>query len=122
MIESSGALTVKDVRPGDEGVYSCRAENFLGQLNASAKLTVQCKWLNLYMIGMELKAVKVKFYWKLYGIRISSKLKEINSQTYAKSSVLRVRFKARLHRRFLSRNSMQFLFRRMAIYFFAATS
>ncbi|KAL9975071.1 hypothetical protein ACROYT_G012187 [Oculina patagonica] len=41
LVESSGALIVKDVRPGDEGVYSCRAENLLGQVNASAKLTVQ---------------------------------------------------------------------------------
>ena len=51
VVESSGALIVKDVRPGDDGVYSCRAENLLGQVNASAKLTVQCKSLNLYMIG-----------------------------------------------------------------------
>ena len=43
MIESSGALIVKDVRPGDHGVYNCRAENLLGQESASAKLTVQCK-------------------------------------------------------------------------------
>ena len=43
VIESSGALIIKDVRPGDEGVYSCRAENVLGQVNSSMKLTVQCK-------------------------------------------------------------------------------
>ncbi len=43
VIESSGALIVKDVRPGDDGVYSCKAENLLGQVNASATLTVQCK-------------------------------------------------------------------------------
>ena len=42
-IEPSGALIVRDVRPGDEGVYSCRAENVLGSANASAKLIVQCK-------------------------------------------------------------------------------
>ena len=42
--ESSGALIVKDVRPGDDGVYSCRAENLLGSVNATAKLTVQCKF------------------------------------------------------------------------------
>ncbi|KAL9975865.1 hypothetical protein ACROYT_G013079 [Oculina patagonica] len=41
VVESSGALIVKDVRPGDEGDYSCKAENLLGQVNASAKLTVQ---------------------------------------------------------------------------------
>ena len=43
MVESSGALVVKDVRPGDEGVYSCRAENLLGSVNSTANLTVQCK-------------------------------------------------------------------------------
>ena len=46
LVESSGALIVKDVRPGDEGVYSCRAENLLGQVNSSAELTVQCKLYN----------------------------------------------------------------------------
>ena len=50
VIESSGALIVRDVIPGDDGVYSCKAENLLGQVNASAKLTVPCKWLNLYML------------------------------------------------------------------------
>ena len=43
VVDSSGALILKDVRPGDDGVYSCRAENLLGHVNASAKLTVQCK-------------------------------------------------------------------------------
>ena len=43
VVESSGALTVKNVRPGDDGVYSCRAVNLLGNANAAAKLTVQCK-------------------------------------------------------------------------------
>ena len=47
VIESSGALIVKDIRPGDIGVYTCRAENLLGQVNASAKLTVQCKLYKL---------------------------------------------------------------------------
>ena len=47
MVESSGALILKDVRRGDEGVYSCEARNLLGSVNASAKFTVQCKstWL-----------------------------------------------------------------------------
>ena len=44
VVESSGALILKDVRPGDEGVYTCKAETLLGQVNASAKLTVQCKF------------------------------------------------------------------------------
>ena len=46
VIESSGSLIVKDVKPGDEGIYRCRAENFLGQVNSSAELTVQCKLHN----------------------------------------------------------------------------
>ena len=43
VVESNGALILKDVRPGDDGLYSCKAENLMGQVNASAKLTVQCK-------------------------------------------------------------------------------
>ena len=43
VVESSGTLIVNDVRPDDDGVYSCRADSLLGQVNASAKLTVQCK-------------------------------------------------------------------------------
>ena len=44
VVEASGALILKDVRPGDEGVYSCKAKNLLGSVDASAKLTVQCKY------------------------------------------------------------------------------
>ena len=47
VIESGGALIVKNVKPEDDGVYSCRAENLLGSVNASAKLTVQCGFCNL---------------------------------------------------------------------------
>ena len=43
VVEASGALILKDVGPGDEGVYSCKAKNLLGSVDASAKLTVQCK-------------------------------------------------------------------------------
>ena len=42
-VESSGTLILKDVRPEDDGVYSCEAKNLLGSVNASEKLTVQCK-------------------------------------------------------------------------------
>ena len=45
VVESSGALTVKDVRPGDEGHYSCRAENLLGSVNATVKIIVYCKFI-----------------------------------------------------------------------------
>ena len=45
VVESSGTLIVKDVRPGDEGDYSCRAENLLGNVNATAKLIVHCKFI-----------------------------------------------------------------------------
>ena len=41
VVESSGALIVNNVRPEDEGFYNCRAENLLGSVNATAKLTVQ---------------------------------------------------------------------------------
>ena len=44
VVESSGALIVKNVKSEDDGVYNCRAENLLGSVNASAKLTVQCKF------------------------------------------------------------------------------
>ena len=47
VIESSGALIVRDVRPGDNGIYSCKAENILGRIRASAKLTVQCEYEDL---------------------------------------------------------------------------
>ena len=40
---SSSALIVKDVRPEDDGVYRCRAQNVLGSINATVNLIVQCK-------------------------------------------------------------------------------
>ena len=43
LVEFSGALVLKDVRPGDEGLYNCRAENLLGSVSHSAKLIVQCE-------------------------------------------------------------------------------
>ena len=36
VVESSGALILQDVRPGDEGQYTCNAENLLGNINATA--------------------------------------------------------------------------------------
>ena len=43
VVESSGALILKNVKSEDDGVYRCRAENLLGSVSASAKLTVQCE-------------------------------------------------------------------------------
>ena len=37
------ALIMKDVRAEDDGLYRCRAENLLGSVNVTAKLSVQCK-------------------------------------------------------------------------------
>ena len=47
-VTTSNALIVKDVRPEDHGVYRCRAENLLGNISATAKLTVQSKSVNEY--------------------------------------------------------------------------
>ena len=60
-VEPSGALIVKEVRPGDDGVYSCRAENLLGQVNKSAKLSVQCK-LKYLLYLMRLKIGNINLY------------------------------------------------------------
>ena len=43
VVESTGTLIINDVRPEDGGLYSCWAENLLGGVNATAKLSVQCK-------------------------------------------------------------------------------
>ena len=50
VVESSGALIVRDVRPEDEGVYSCKAKSFLGSVSAAAKLTVQRKLYFSYFL------------------------------------------------------------------------
>jgi len=44
VVESSGALIVRNVKPEDDGVYRCRTKNLLGSVNARAKLAVQCKF------------------------------------------------------------------------------
>ena len=44
VVESSGSLILKNVKSEDDGVYSYRAENLLGSVNASAKLTAQCEF------------------------------------------------------------------------------
>ena len=48
VVESSGSLVVKNVKSEDDGVYSCTAENLLGSVNSSAKLTVQCELTFLF--------------------------------------------------------------------------
>ena len=60
-VESSGALILKDVRPEDEGVYSCEAKNLLGSVNASSKLTVQCKLIWSFLINPQLPAESRNF-------------------------------------------------------------
>ena len=57
VVESSGALIVKNVKSEDDGVYSCRAENLLGSINASAKLTVQCKFSFFYDKSRQCRAM-----------------------------------------------------------------
>ena len=42
-LTTSSALIMKDVRAEDDGLYRCRAENLLGSVNVTAKLSVQCK-------------------------------------------------------------------------------
>ena len=60
-VGSSGALILKDVRPEDEGVYSCEAKNLLGSVNASAKLTVRCKLIWSFLINPQLPAESRNF-------------------------------------------------------------
>ena len=60
-VGSSGDLILKDVRPEDEGVYSCEAKNLLGSVNASAKLTVQCKLIWSFLINPQLPAESRNF-------------------------------------------------------------
>ena len=74
VVESSGALILQDVRPGDEGQYTCKAENLLGTINASARLTVQCK---LHFI---LQDFKMFFYLSL--IHFLTCCRSILTETY----------------------------------------
>ena len=56
----SNALIIKDVKPGDAGIYSCIAENILGRANASTQLTVQCKFLEFLLFAFI--AIKSRFH------------------------------------------------------------
>ena len=58
----SNALIIKDVKPGDAGIYSCIAENILGRANASTQLTVQCKFLEFLLFAFI--ATKSRFHNK----------------------------------------------------------
>ena len=64
-VESSGALVLKDVRTGDEGVYSCEARNLLGSVNATARVTVQGKatWSYLYIYKREFQLRISNYHW-----------------------------------------------------------
>jgi len=59
VVESSGALIVKDAKSGDDGVYSCRAKNLLGNVNATAKVTVQCKFYTFPLLSHDERGVIV---------------------------------------------------------------
>ena len=67
VIEPSGALIVKDVRPGDDGVYSCRAENLLGSVTATAKLTVQCKLFSMLFLVSVCHFYQARTFFPLRG-------------------------------------------------------
>ena len=68
VVESSGTLIVKKVKSEDNGVYSCRAENLLGSVNSSAKLTVQCKFCKYCPAKLTECNVTVQFCsQKLFG-------------------------------------------------------
>ena len=73
VIEPSGALIMKNVRPGDDGVFSCRAENLLGGVNATAKLTVQWKLFRyaFYLFSHICQTrdffSKRHFFWRFQG-------------------------------------------------------
>ena len=43
---SDHTLRIESVEPGDEGTYICTAENAAGSTQATARLTVFCKYLN----------------------------------------------------------------------------
>ena len=58
----SNALIIKDLKPGDAGIYSCIAENILGCANASTQLTVQCKFLEFLLFAFI--ATKSRFHNK----------------------------------------------------------
>ena len=68
VIEPSGALIVKDVRPGDDGVYSCRAENVFGSVNASAKLAVQCKLFSM-LFSVRLEVFRSESAWYIFFVQ-----------------------------------------------------
>ncbi len=87
VIESSGALIVKNVKPGDDGVYSCRAENLMGNVSASAKLTVQCECC--YYVYKEKTNLRSRYngFIKKYTLNNRTKL---HSMTLAVLSMYRL--------------------------------
>ena len=61
-VTTSTALIVKDVRPEDDGVYRCRAQNLLGSINATVNLIVQCKiecFVIINLCATEVDEIKV---------------------------------------------------------------
>ena len=51
-----GGLRITDVRPEDQGLYFCQANNDLGSVRASAHLSVYCEFC-LSLLFLHLKLV-----------------------------------------------------------------
>ena len=66
VIDSSGALIIKNVKPEDDGVYSCRAENLLGSVSASTRLTVQCEFCYYMYFKLPLCLERIKLFYYLF--------------------------------------------------------
>ena len=66
-VTTSNALIVKDVRPEDDGVYRCRAENLLGSVNVTAKLSVQCKHDSHHCFSLYVRMIKSKVLSYIYS-------------------------------------------------------
>lgn len=48
-MEEDKSLLIKNVLASDEGIYICEAQNTVGQISARAQLTVNCKFLFIFV-------------------------------------------------------------------------
>ena len=60
VLEPGSALIIKNVKPGDAGIYSCSAQNLLGSINASGQLNVQCE-----CVESVVHHAKAKIFYKI---------------------------------------------------------